>query len=1175
MPEEQLHPILRCLQRHFPGAGAQELTDRQLLERFVEHQDDAAFAALVQRHGPMVHGVCRRVLRLAEDAEDAFQATFLVLIRKAAAVAWRESVGGWLYQVAHRIAAEARSRNARRDALEKQAAQRRKPADANQEGLREVCAVLDEALHGLPARHQQPLVLCYLEGLTCDQAAGQLGWSLRTLERRLAQGREQLRQILIRRGVTLSAAFLAVSLTGIAADAATCTRLVAPTVRAAAAFVTVKAGLGAGISVTAAELAEAALGSTVAAPPRIAALLALLLVLAAGGLGVFVAGQASRIDPPAAQQTAAPPQVDQALPPLQDRLGDPLPPGALARMGSSRFRHLTHMASLGLAPSPDRKTLLTTSEDTIRAWSLGTGKLLYQIPTEFGQHYPAFSPDGKWLAIAEKGVIHLRDGATGQELQRIPAMGELPKKPRLLAFSADGRRLAVTLHQGEILIFDTATGRQAGSLDVQGTGRLRDVYFLVFAADGRTLLSMGRDADSRDSTCHWDLATQSLRKRVPAYGGFLSPDGQLAVASRPGPVTILDTQTGQVRCTLQADRDPNYPMAFSPDGKTLATTWAKSLWARDATVSLWDTATGKLRRLFCIPRVGLIEQLYFSADGQRLLIPAGCLVRLWDIATGKEVLEQNAHAYSVRSLAFTPDGRSIVSGGGETIRVWDAKTGQQRQVMAAQRWTVNQLMIRPDGRCVVSCGADGTLRMHDLATGKELRRCLVDRDPETLPTLGRQILWLGLAPDGRTAATYCGQFNENPALVHVWDLESGRILVRQPITDQVYEGVFSANGRLLVSPRPMHEFAGDKSADMGAMPNVRQNKKPQAKAGAAWGPPRTAVVVREVATGRQLLTLPQPDQFGSVIALTPDSQTVLTTTFAPAPDSRPDAEGKMPWRPDTQGPSTVRLWELATGKQRLAIIGPRGGHDHAFSRLAVAPDGRTLATVRADRIIQLWDLATGHELLRRTGHDTRVDGLAFSPDGKRLATGHQDSTILVWDVSAAYERRLRPRPAEARELETWWRDLAGDAPAAHRAIWSLADVPSQAVPFLRDQLRPAVALPADELQRLVQDLDSPRFPRREEASRRLAEFGEEAEPTLREARANKPSAEARQRIERILAGPRLVGSPDLLRSLRALQILEAIGEMPARRLLGRLAEGAPASPVTREARAALDRLAHR
>jgi hypothetical protein len=241
----------------------------------------------------------------------------------------------------------------------------------------------------------------------------------------------------------------------------------------------------------------------------------------------------------------------------------------------------------------------------------------------------------------------------------------------------------------------------------------------------------------------------------------------------------------------------------------------------------------------------------------------------------------------------------------------------------------------------------------------------------------------------------------------------------------------------------------------------------------------------------------------------------------------------------------------------------------------VAPDGRTLAAIRRDQTTQLWDLATGKEPLRPAGHDAPVDSLAFSPDGKRLATGHQDSAILVWDVSAAYERRPRPRRAEARDLEAWWQDLAGDAPQAHRAIRSLAAVPAQAVSLLHDTLRPAVVLPADEFGSLVQDLDSPRFGRREEASRWLAEFGEDAEPILRKALADISSAEARKRLERILALPRLVPSPEVLRSLPALQILEAIGHMPVRRALGRLAAGAPESRLTREARAAVERLVRR
>jgi RNA polymerase sigma factor (sigma-70 family) len=1008
MPEEQLQPILRHLQRHFPGAGSGELTDRQLLERFAQHQDETAFAALVQRHGPMVHGVCRRVLRRAEDAEDAFQATFLVLARKAAAVAWRESVDRWLYQVAFRLAAEARTRNARRDALEKHAAaQWLKPADAKQPCLREVCAVLDEALSGLPARYQEPLVLCYLQGLTRDQAAGRLGWSLRTLERRLAQGRERLRKALTRRGVTLSAALLAGSLTGVAAEVAASTRLVAATVRAAVRaavpFATGKPGLGnSGISATATALAEGALhGFTVGVPARIVALLALalLLGLAAGGLGLFVAdpggtepAQAARTDPPVVRAKAAgPPQVvDETLPARQDRLGDPLPPGAVARMGSSRLRHTTAdrwgwSGGFRTVVSPDGKTLLTTSADGIRAWSLGTGKLLYQIQDEFGHHFLAFSPDGKWLAMPGKGVINLLDPATGRKLQRIPAVGELPRQPQHLAFSADGRRLAASLHKGEILIFDTATGRQAGSLDVQGTGQLRGtlgVYFLVFAPDGRTLVSIGWDPDARLSICHWDLATQTLlKRRFSASLKFsssmaLSPDGRLqAVWSDRGPVTLWDIQTDQVRCTLQGDRNrADYGLAFSPDSKTLATSCADD-GDRDATASLWDTTTGERRRRLRVPRTPsrlVLRQL--SPDGRRLLFTVrwGCRVRLWDLATGQEILEQEGHASAVASLAFTPDGRSIVSGGNETVRVWDARTGQQRHVMVPHGWFNNQVIARPDGRTAVSGGMDGTVRVHDLTTGRQVRQCLLDREPDATTPRGNQILQLGLAPDGRTVATLSTADKAPRSRLHVWDLDSGRVLVRRERASRADVATFSGDARMLLSMREIQDLAG--------------------------GPPRTVVVMEEVTTGRELLTLPQPDHFGGLLALTPDGRSLLTTTFTPSPDSRPN----------TQGPSTLRLWELATGKQRLAITSASGGHDHAFTRLAVAPNGRTLATVRRDHTIQLWDLATGKELLRRRGHDAPTSCLAFSPDGKRLATGHMDSAILVWDVAGAYERRPRP-----------------------------------------------------------------------------------------------------------------------------------------------------------------------
>jgi RNA polymerase sigma factor (sigma-70 family) len=1167
MPTSPLSTALRDLLADLgpDGGGA---TDGELLARFQASRDEAALAALVQRHAPMVWGVCRRQLQNHHDAEDAFQATFLVLVKKAAGVP-AQAVAGWLYGVARQTAVRLRALAARRARRERQVVSMPEPTEEVRDaGL---ASVLDEELGRLPGHYRGIIILCDLEGLTRKEAARQLGLPEGTVASRLARARVLLARRLARQGLAVSGPTLAGVLAQQAARASVPASGLTSLIESVTLVAAGQAVAGV-VSLEVAALTERVLKAM--SLNRLLKVTVVLLVVAAlgGAAGLLYEVQAghSHQDRVAARQ-ADEKRVEGALPPRQDRLGDPLPPGAVARMGSSRFRHLTHMAYLGVIVSPDSKTLLTTSEYGVRAWSLTTGKLLYHLRDEFDFH-PVFSPDGKQLAMIANGTIYLRDAATARKLRRIPATGEFPKRPVLLTFSADGRRLAAALHEGDILILDSATGKQIGSLDVRRTGKVSADYFLVFAADGRTLLSMGRDPEFRDVICHWDLATYKLLKRVvPAYTGSrstvaLSPDGRtLAVPSR-GPVTLLDTQTGLLRCTLQGDRNrATYGLAFSPDGKTLATAWTES-GEPDATASLWDTATGKLRRRFRVP-LAATTHLHFSSDGRLLLIPGGCLVRFWDIATGKEVLQQPAHTYSVRSLAFTPDGRSIVSGGGETIRVWDARTGQQRQVIVAHRWHVNQLKVRADGRTVVSCGADGTVRVHDITSGKELRRCLVDRQPETLRELGPQVVRLGLAPDGRTAASFCSPFDRKGAQVHVWDLESGRALFCRPSSDEGYTGSFSPDARLLLTPRQWYDSAGEKTARMGGPPKDGQKRKarPLEKDGAPAGPLRTAIVVREVATDRELLTLPQPDVFGNVMALTPDGQCLLTTTYTPAPDNRSD----------NRGPSTLRLWELASGKQRLTIISDRRGDQHAFTRLAVARDGRTLATVRQDQTMQFWDLATGKELLRVPGHYAPVDSLSFSPDGQRLATGHQDSTILIWDIAAACKRRAHPRRAEARELETWWRHLAGDAPEAHRAIWGLAGVPTQAVPLLGGRLRPVAALPADELQRLVQDLDSADFRRREEASRRLSQFGEDAEPTLRQALANKPSAEVRRRLQRLLNGPRPVPSSDLLRCLRALQVLEAIGDQPARRLLGKLAAGAPSSRLTREARAALERLSER
>jgi RNA polymerase sigma factor (sigma-70 family) len=229
MTTTQAGAVLRHIHRLAARQSA-AADDRQLLERFTAGRDEAAFAELVRRHGPMVLGVCRRVLRNLHDAEDGFQATFLMLARKAAVIGRRGSVGGWLYQVAYTTALKAKERAAARQRHEQRAAGRA-PADPLDEvSGRELLAVLDQELAALPERLRVPLVLSFLEGQTRDEAARALGCSLGTLKRRLEEGRQQLRARLGRRGLALSAALLATGVVAPPLPAA----LAAATARAAA-----------------------------------------------------------------------------------------------------------------------------------------------------------------------------------------------------------------------------------------------------------------------------------------------------------------------------------------------------------------------------------------------------------------------------------------------------------------------------------------------------------------------------------------------------------------------------------------------------------------------------------------------------------------------------------------------------------------------------------------------------------------------------------------------------------------------------------------------------------------------------------------------------------------------------------------------------------------------------
>jgi RNA polymerase sigma factor (sigma-70 family) len=256
MANDREPTALDRLRRLFTARQTSQLADRHLLQRFLADRDEAAFAALVQRHGPMVFGVCRSVLRQHQDAEDAYQATFLVLARRAAAVQRQDSLASWLHGVAYRLSLKARTLDARRRTRERAVVL--PPATEAMDDLtwRELRAVLHEELDRLREQLRTPLVLCCLEGKTLDEAAQQLGWKTTTLKGRLARGRKLLRARLLRRGLALSVPLFATLLSQNESSAVP-VALAESTVQGARAFAT---GSAAGaVSASALALAEGGL----------------------------------------------------------------------------------------------------------------------------------------------------------------------------------------------------------------------------------------------------------------------------------------------------------------------------------------------------------------------------------------------------------------------------------------------------------------------------------------------------------------------------------------------------------------------------------------------------------------------------------------------------------------------------------------------------------------------------------------------------------------------------------------------------------------------------------------------------------------------------------------------------------------------------------------------------
>jgi RNA polymerase sigma factor (sigma-70 family) len=367
---DTLGDVIRRIGRSVNLQSDLALPDAQLLERFVARRDEPAFAALVARHGPMVLGVCRQLVRDAQEAEDAFQATFLVLARKAAVIQRQPLLAGWLYGVAYRVAIRLRGQTARRRTREQRDVDLTTLAAADDCAYSDVRPLVHEEVGRLPDKYRSAVILCYLEGKTNEEAALQLRWPVGSVKSRLARARDLLRTRLTRRGLTLSAGLLTTEL--VLNKASASPTLVDATIRGAALFAAGDAVAGGLISARAVGLSYGVLRTMILTKAKILAALALTLTMlgGAGGLAYRSLAAEPGEGPKAAPMKTAPHDADRPKADKEKPKEDESKKDAAAILGVWR---VTAVETEGKDQDDAHAKLLKTEKWIFRADKLSMG----------------------------------------------------------------------------------------------------------------------------------------------------------------------------------------------------------------------------------------------------------------------------------------------------------------------------------------------------------------------------------------------------------------------------------------------------------------------------------------------------------------------------------------------------------------------------------------------------------------------------------------------------------------------------------------------------------------------------------------------------------------------------------------------------------------------------------
>jgi RNA polymerase sigma factor (sigma-70 family) len=633
----RLANVLRYIRGLVDAPESGQPTDAQLVERFLTERDESVFASLVERHGSMVLGVGRAVLGEWHGAEDVFQATFMVLAVKAKSLRKRDSLGSWLYGVAYRIALNARAKAARRRKHEKRVGDMNR-TEPSERPAPELGPLLMRELDGLPEKYRAPLVLCYLEGMTNEEAARQLCWPSGTVKGRLARAREVLRGRLARRGVTAGAAALAT----FTADYGLAATIPGPLLTA--------------VISTAGPLAwgEISLASLAAGPPALLArqalrqsLLNTLLAITLLGAAVMTGGAGWFFYQRSADLGAV--------------VAAPSNPAAFRLVASFAEDEHYRGQPVPLAFSADgqRLALLARHDaeaDDLVLQQIGSGKTIATIRTEPGLR--AATSDGKSVALIYGGeaagavTVEIRDLATLQVVRRweekdcrvapsdailagesLVLVGRVDDAPQPLPIAggvglAGGAGFGGFLDsQPTVAVLDVTGKRKPRLHGLEGVGSVLAAQ-LGGTGDQRCAVLLVKRQEASDLEVI-DLATGKCRKladHLTATALTISPDGKsVAVQTAENTVQFWNID-GSAKPIALRDRDNTLVcFAFAPDGKTLASAGS------DRTVKLWDLETGNVRQVLPHPRV---QQIVFSADGRLLATAAPEGVKVWSLEEG-------------------------------------------------------------------------------------------------------------------------------------------------------------------------------------------------------------------------------------------------------------------------------------------------------------------------------------------------------------------------------------------------------------------------------------------------------------------------------------------------------------------------------------------------------------